>query len=161
MFLQTALAAALTLCQPYYDAKLALHGYRSCDGRVAAAPQYTVAERFGKGGIAAVVDAKGWAYINRRGEVVIRPFRGADPGAIFEEHLIRVATLAAHQVIVEGLDPPRARTVNLPQPNVLIVVAVVARILARGQSSVRLSRLSCRYVGRRFASLAITRGFSR
>jgi hypothetical protein len=74
MFLQTALAAALTLCQPYYDAKLALHGYRSCDGRVAAAPQYTVAEPFGKGGIAAVVDAQGWAYINRRGEVVIRPF---------------------------------------------------------------------------------------
>lgn len=74
MFLQTALAAALTLCQPYYDSKLALHGYRSCDGRVAAAPQYTVAEPFGKGGIAAVVDAKGWAYINRRGEVVIRPF---------------------------------------------------------------------------------------
>lgn len=74
MLLPTALAATLTLCQPYYDAKLALHGYRSCDGRVAVAPKYPIAQPFGKGGIAAVVDDKGWAYINRRGDRVIRPF---------------------------------------------------------------------------------------
>lgn len=73
MFLQMALAATLALCKPYYDAGQELHGYRSCDGQVAVAPKYLIAEPFGKGGIAAVLDETGWYYINRRGEFVIRP----------------------------------------------------------------------------------------
>lgn len=82
MLLSVALAATLALCQPYYDDKLALYGWRSCDGRVAIAPRYLIAEPFGKGGMAAVVDKSGWHYINRQGQLVIRPVifdNGPDP----------------------------------------------------------------------------------
>ena len=49
-------------------------GYKDEGGKVIINPQYSVAGDFSSEGIAAVVDHAGWAYINRKGKVVIRPF---------------------------------------------------------------------------------------
>jgi hypothetical protein len=64
-------------------------GYRDRHGIVVIQPRYDLAQEFLAGGIAAVVDGSGWAYINIKGEVVVRPFlfdNGPDP---FREGLAR------------------------------------------------------------------------
>lgn len=48
-------------------------GYKSGDA-VVIAPTFLMAEPFSKGGLAAVVDDQGWALINAKGSVVLRPF---------------------------------------------------------------------------------------
>jgi hypothetical protein len=49
-------------------------GYRNARGETVLEPRYIVAGPFNAHGIAAVVDEKGWAYIDRKGSVVIRPY---------------------------------------------------------------------------------------
>ncbi len=50
-------------------------GYKNARGRVVIPPRFRLAGDFSKEGLAKVVDAKGWAVINRTGRVVIRmPF---------------------------------------------------------------------------------------
>ncbi len=49
-------------------------GYKNASGQVLIKPQFDMANDFSPEGIAAVVDDKGWAYINEKGETVIRPF---------------------------------------------------------------------------------------
>lgn len=64
-------------------------GYKNSLGKVVIEPQFEIAEDFSAEGIAAVVDAKGWAYIDRKGNIVVRPFNydnGPDP---FQEGLAR------------------------------------------------------------------------
>lgn len=64
-------------------------GYREPSGRVVIEPRYDLAEEFTPEGIAAVADDEGFAYIDRTGRVLIRPFNfdnGPDP---FEDGLAR------------------------------------------------------------------------
>ena len=64
-------------------------GYKDSSGRVVIDPQFEIAEEFSAEGIAAVVDDKGWAYIDKTGNVLVRPFlydNGPDP---FAEGLAR------------------------------------------------------------------------
>lgn len=49
-------------------------GYKNTSGQVLIKPHFTMAKAFSPEGIAAVVDETGWAYINEKGETVIRPF---------------------------------------------------------------------------------------
>lgn len=49
-------------------------GYRDAQGRIVIPAHYQIARDFTAGGIAAVVDKEGWVYIDRRGQIVIRPF---------------------------------------------------------------------------------------
>jgi hypothetical protein len=49
-------------------------GYKNASGRVLIKPHFTMAKAFSPEGIAAVVDEAGWAYINEKGETIIRPF---------------------------------------------------------------------------------------
>ncbi len=49
-------------------------GYRTCSGAVIVPPRFDLAWTFLETGIAAVVDEKGWAYIDRDGSVLLRPF---------------------------------------------------------------------------------------
>lgn len=64
-------------------------GYREPGGRVVIEPIYDLAEEFTPEGIAAVADDQGFAYIDRTGRVLVRPFNfdnGPDP---FEDGLAR------------------------------------------------------------------------
>ncbi len=64
-------------------------GYKTAQGEVAIEPRFVVAKAFSSEGIAAVVDDSGWAYIDRSGKIIIRPFvfdNGPDP---FVEGLAR------------------------------------------------------------------------
>ncbi len=61
-----------------------LWGYKNSSGQVVIMPQFVMAEDFSSEGIAAVADVKGWAYIDQRGNVVVRPVNydnGPDPFA--------------------------------------------------------------------------------
>lgn len=49
-------------------------GYRDRHGVIVIPMQYSLAEEFSKEGIAAVLDKQGWAYIDRTGKVLVRPF---------------------------------------------------------------------------------------
>jgi hypothetical protein len=49
-------------------------GYKNASGRVLIKPHFSMAKAFSPEGIAAVVDEAGWAYINKKGETIIRPF---------------------------------------------------------------------------------------
>lgn len=49
-------------------------GYRSIDGEIVIEPRFVLAQEFLAGGIAAVVDNDGWAYIDTLGNVILRPF---------------------------------------------------------------------------------------
>lgn len=65
---------------PYEDDEL--WGYRDRNGRTVVTAGYLVAGEFGPGGIAAVLDEEGWAYIDPTGTVMIRPYlfdNGPDP----------------------------------------------------------------------------------
>jgi hypothetical protein len=64
-------------------------GYKDEKGKVMINPQYSVAGAFSPEGIAAVVDHAGWAYINRKGEVVIRPFIVDNGPDYFQEGVAR------------------------------------------------------------------------
>jgi rRNA maturation protein Nop10 len=64
-------------------------GYRDSRGVVTISPRFAVATDFSPEGIAAVVDEKGWAIIDARGKLLLRPFEfdnGPDP---FQENLAR------------------------------------------------------------------------
>ena len=64
-------------------------GYRDAQGKVVIAARYEVAQEFLPEGIAAVVDEKGWAYIDLRGRVLIRPFVFDNGPDYFREGLAR------------------------------------------------------------------------
>lgn len=64
-------------------------GYRDDDGRVAIPPRYEIAREFSAAGIAAVVDEKGWAYIDRSGRVLVRPLAVDNGPDYFREGLAR------------------------------------------------------------------------
>ena len=67
-------------------------GYKNSHDKVVIEPQFIIAQDFTPEGIAAVVNTQGWAYINQKGEIIIRPFlfdNGPDP---FEEGLARFTT---------------------------------------------------------------------
>jgi hypothetical protein len=49
-------------------------GYRNVGGKVVIHPRFSLANEFSPEGIAAVVDEQGWAYIDDRGNILIRPF---------------------------------------------------------------------------------------
>ena len=51
-----------------------LYGYCHANGKVAITPKYLMALKFMPTGIAAVVDNKGWLYIDTTGKPLIRPF---------------------------------------------------------------------------------------
>jgi hypothetical protein len=64
-------------------------GYKTSSGEILIQPKFAVAEDFTAEGIAAIADAKGWAYIDRKGNILVRPVNydnGPDP---FEEGLAR------------------------------------------------------------------------
>jgi WG containing repeat len=65
-----------------------LWGYRS-GKTVVIQPAYQVADGFSKQGIAAVVDANGWAYIDVKGRVLVRPFVFDNGPDDFREGLAR------------------------------------------------------------------------
>ncbi|MBW2108955.1 MAG: WG repeat-containing protein [Deltaproteobacteria bacterium] len=64
-------------------------GYRDEDNTVVIAPRYVVAGAFSPEGIAAVADETSWAYINERGNIVIRPFIYDNGPDYFREGLAR------------------------------------------------------------------------
>jgi hypothetical protein len=64
-------------------------GYRTAGGKVVIPPRYQVAQEFSREGLAAVVDGQGWAYIDRSGKVVIRPFPFDNGPDYFREGLAR------------------------------------------------------------------------
>ncbi len=64
-------------------------GYQDAGGRTVIPARYLAAEPFTPQGLAAAADDQGWSYLNRRGQVVVRPFvfdNGPDP---FREGLAR------------------------------------------------------------------------
>ena len=67
-------------------------GYKNASGQVLITPRFTVAQAFSPEGIAAVVDETGWAYINEKGETVIRPFVVDNGPDYFREGLARFRT---------------------------------------------------------------------
>ena len=64
-------------------------GYKTAQGKVAIEPRFAIAKAFSSEGIAAVVDEEGWAYINRSGRIVIRPFVFDNGPDYFAEGLAR------------------------------------------------------------------------
>ncbi len=64
-------------------------GYRSATGKVAIPPRFSVAHEFSSEGIAAVVDEEGWAYIDARGKILLRPFIVDNGPDYFQEGLAR------------------------------------------------------------------------
>lgn len=64
-------------------------GYKDPQGKVAIKPRFVLAQEFSPQGIAAVVDETGWAYINTKGNVVIRPFVVDNGPDYFSEGLAR------------------------------------------------------------------------
>ncbi len=59
-----------------------LYGYADPSGTLVLPARYRMAMEFTDNGIAAVVDDEGWAYIDRSGTVLVRPFifdNGPDP----------------------------------------------------------------------------------
>lgn len=67
-----------------------LYGYRSAQGQTIISVRYRLAEEFSKQGIAAVLDENGWAYINRRGNILLRPFIFDNGPDYFKEGLARM-----------------------------------------------------------------------
>jgi hypothetical protein len=54
-------------------------GYKTSSGEVMIQPQFEIAEDFTAEGIAAIADAKGWAYINRKGNILVRSVKVGIP----------------------------------------------------------------------------------
>jgi hypothetical protein len=92
-----------------------LWGYRKADGSVVIRPRFKMAFEFVAEGSAAVVDTDGWAIINRRGEVLLRPFAVDNAPDAFSEGLARFVKdgkigffdRAAHIVIPARYDAAR------------------------------------------------------
>lgn len=81
--------SAMDSLVPFEDHQTHLWGYRRSGGAVIIKPQFLAAEEFSSDGMAAVADASGWKYINRKGTVIVIPFmfdNGPDP---FQEGLAR------------------------------------------------------------------------
>src|SRR5512142_1792512 len=86
MCLYTVVLCALAALIPFEkDGKW---GYRSSGGEVIIPPRYEMARAF-SGGIAAVVDDQGWAYIDHAGRVVLRPVVVDNGPDYFREGLAR------------------------------------------------------------------------
>ena len=64
-------------------------GYRTSSGEVKIAPRFCLAHEFTTPGMALVVDGKGWAYIDRAGTIVVRPYLVNNFPDNFEEGLAR------------------------------------------------------------------------
>lgn len=64
-------------------------GYQNASGRTAIHPRFVIAQEFSPQGIAPVVDEHGWAYIDVKGQVVIRPFVIDNGPDYFREGLAR------------------------------------------------------------------------
>jgi hypothetical protein len=64
-------------------------GFKDSRGNVVIAPRYQMAQEFSPEGIAAVVDEKGWAYIDAGARVVIRPMAVDNGPDEFSEGLAR------------------------------------------------------------------------
>ncbi len=64
-------------------------GYKNENGQVAIKPQFFLANDFSAEGIATVIDDTGWAYINTKGTIVIRPFLFDNGPDDFQEGLAR------------------------------------------------------------------------
>jgi len=84
-----ALTAALSLCDPYFDAESEMYGYLDCNGEIAIPAKYRFAYPFTDGGIGAVADDTGWYYIDRKGEFIIRPMLYNNGPDNFSEGLAR------------------------------------------------------------------------
>ncbi|HSR67668.1 MAG TPA: WG repeat-containing protein [Acidobacteriota bacterium] len=65
------------------------YGYRDSAGEVVIEPRFRLGEEFSESGLAAVVDETGWAYIDTKGEVVVRPFVFDNAPDAFSEGLAR------------------------------------------------------------------------
>ncbi len=63
-------------------------GYRD-DGRLVIPPRYQIARGFSTSGIAAVLDEKGWAYIDKSGRIIVRPLVVDNGPDYFREGLAR------------------------------------------------------------------------
>lgn len=75
--------------QPVPFEKHGRWGYRDVRGGIAIPPRFDLANPFSPEGIAAVVDEKGWAYIDIKGKLVIRPFVFDNGPDYFSEGLAR------------------------------------------------------------------------
>lgn len=64
-------------------------GYKNESGQVAIQPQFILANGFSVAGIAVVLDGKGWAYIDKKGKIVIRPYIFDNGPDHFQEGLAR------------------------------------------------------------------------
>lgn len=64
-------------------------GYRNAGGGIVIRPRFKMADAFTPEGVAAVVDEKGWAYIDMKGEVILRPFVFDNGPDYFKENLAR------------------------------------------------------------------------
>ncbi len=64
-------------------------GFRNESGAVVIPPRYIMANEFSGEGIAAVIDESGWAYINREGKILIRPYVVDNGPDYFAEGLAR------------------------------------------------------------------------
>jgi hypothetical protein len=64
-------------------------GFKDASGKVVIPPRYQMAQEFSPEGLAAVVDAQGWAYIDARARVVIRPLAVDNGPDEFSENLAR------------------------------------------------------------------------
>ncbi|MBI4703193.1 MAG: WG repeat-containing protein, partial [Deltaproteobacteria bacterium] len=65
-------AVASGLPEPFAQADR--WGFKGADGAVAIPARFVLAQPFSAQGIAAVVDERGWAYIDARGRVLLRPY---------------------------------------------------------------------------------------
>jgi len=66
-----------------------LWGYQTPTGAPIIEPQFVLANPFNEEGGATVVDGNGWAYINMKGEVLLRPFIYDNGPDDFKEGLAR------------------------------------------------------------------------
>lgn len=64
-------------------------GYQDPQGNMVIPPKYKMAHDFNSSGIAAVLDEKGWTYINDKGENLVRPFYFDNGPDYFIEGLAR------------------------------------------------------------------------
>jgi len=85
------LCAAALAAQPLpFESPDGRWGYRDGRGRIVIAPRYRVAQPFSRG-LAAVFDEPGgWAYIDRKGAVVVRPVPFDNGPDYFREGLVRI-----------------------------------------------------------------------
>jgi hypothetical protein len=66
-----------------------LWGYKNSRGEVVIRPQFSIAQDFSAGGIAAVVDRSGWIYIDETGKRLLKPVVVDNGPDYFSEGLAR------------------------------------------------------------------------